>query len=106
VTVTGDENHSFLLNWWTNLTVTGNENHLKLALDILQIHAVSTKCLNYLKIWSSTRYCFRPLVNAAEDSESWPKGFSTITHVQPFMEDADLLAHLTTSKNILGGIDK
>lgn len=60
----------------------------------------------HLKIWSSTRYCFRPLVNAAEDSESRPKGFSTITRVQPFTEDADLLAHFTTSKNILGGIDK
>jgi len=69
--------------------------------NMLQIHEML-----HLKIWSSTRYCFRPLVNAAEDSESRPKGFSTITLVQPFTEDADLLAHFTTSKNIFGGIDK
>jgi len=45
-------------------------------------------------------------VNAAEDSESRPKGFSTITLVQPLPEEADKLAHLTASMNILGGIER
>jgi len=47
------------------------------------------------------------LVKAAEDSESRPKGFSTMTLVQPpFPEDADKLAHFTASTNILGGIER
>lgn len=47
------------------------------------------------------------LVKAAEDSESRPKGFSTMTLVQPpFPEDADKLEHFTASMNILGGIER
>lgn len=57
-------------------------------------------------IWSSFRYCFRDFVIAAEDSESRPKGFSTMTLVQPLPDDAEELAHLTASMNILGGMDR
>jgi len=59
-----------------------------------------------LKICSSVRYCFRHLVNSPDDSESRPNGFSTMTLVQPFSEEALRLAHLTTSTNMFGGIDK
>lgn len=61
---------------------------------------------NYLKIWSSTKYCLRPLVKAADDSESRPKGFSMMTLVQPLEEEADMLTHFTTSINIFGGTDR
>lgn len=60
----------------------------------------------YRKIWSSLRYCFRHLVSSLDDSKSRPNGFSTITLVQPFTEEALLLAHLATSTNMFGGIDK
>lgn len=59
-----------------------------------------------LNIWSSVRYCFKLLVSSLDDSESRPNGFSTITLVQPFFEEALRLAHLTTSTNMFGGIDK
>jgi hypothetical protein len=48
----------------------------------------------------------RPFVKAAEDSESRPKGFSTMTLVQPLPDEADKLAHLTASMNIFGGTDR
>jgi len=67
---------------------------------------VMAKKKYYLKIWSSFRYCLSPLVKAAEDSESRPKGFSTMTLVHPLVEDADELAHLTASMKMFGGIDK
>lgn len=63
--------------------------------------------LENLKIWSSVRYCLSDFVKAAEDSESRPKGFSTMTLVQPPLpEEADKLAHFTASTNILGGIER
>lgn len=80
---------------------------LYVNLEYILMNTISnTRSMYHLKIWSSTRYCFRPLVNAEDESESRPKGFSTITLVQPFPDDADLLAHFTTSRNIFGGIDK
>lgn len=60
----------------------------------------------HLNIWSSARYCFKHLVSSADDSESRPNGFSTMTLVHPFSEEALRLAHLTTSTNMFGGIDK
>ena len=48
----------------------------------------------------------RDFVKAAEDSKSRPKGFSTMTLVQPLPEEAVKLAHFTASMNILGGIDR
>ena len=45
-------------------------------------------------------------MRVAEDSESRPNGFSTITLVHPLPDDADKLAHLTASTNIFGGIDR
>ena len=60
----------------------------------------------HLKIWSSSKYCLRAFVKAAEDSESRPKGFSTMTLVQPFAADAERLAHFTASIKIFGGSDK
>jgi hypothetical protein len=63
---------------------------------------VST-CLN---ICSSAKYFFRDRVSSPEDSESRPNGFSTINLVHPVEEDAVRLADLTTSTNMLGGIDK
>lgn len=51
-------------------------------------------------------YCLRALVKAAEDSESRPKGFSTMTLVHPLDAEAERLAHLTASTNMFGGIDK
>ena len=48
----------------------------------------------------------RAFVKAAEDSESRPKGFSTMTLVQPLADEAERLAHLTAAVNIFGGIDR
>ena len=45
-------------------------------------------------------------VKAADDSESRPKGFSTMTLVQPLPDEADVLAHFTASTKISGGIDR
>lgn len=59
-----------------------------------------------LKIWSSVKYCFRERVSSAEDCESRPNGFSTITLVHPVGEDAERLAHRTTSTNMFGGIER
>lgn len=74
--------------------------------DSLWQQALPKNITRYLKIWSSSRYCFRPLVKAADDSESRPKGFSTITLVQPLAEEADVLADFTTFINIFGGMDR
>jgi hypothetical protein len=60
----------------------------------------------YLNIWSSVRYSFKYLVSSPDDFESRPKGFSTMTLVHPFSEEALRLAHLATSTNTFGGIDK
>ena len=46
------------------------------------------------------------MVKAADDSESRPKGFSTITLVQPLPDEADKLAQQTTSMNMFGGINR
>jgi hypothetical protein len=48
----------------------------------------------------------RAFVKAAEESESQPKGFSTMTLVQPILDEADELVHFTASINIFGGIDR
>jgi hypothetical protein len=48
----------------------------------------------------------RAFVKAAEESESRPKGFSTMTLVQPIPDEADELVHFTASINIFGGIDR
>lgn len=48
----------------------------------------------------------RAVVRAAEDSESRPNGFSTMTLVQPFAEDADVLADFTAFMKMFGGIDR
>jgi len=62
--------------------------------------------MKYLNIWSSVKYCFRHRVSSADDSESRPNGFSTMTLVHPVGEEAERLAHLTTSMNIFGGIER
>lgn len=70
-----------------------------------KFNKVRKQCKN-LNIWSSARYCFKDLVSSPDDSESRPKGFSTMTLVQPLFEEAFRLAHFTTSTNMFGGTDR
>lgn len=45
-------------------------------------------------------------MSSADDSESRPNGFSTITRVHPFVEDAAQLEERAESTKMSGGIER